>query len=158
MRRRPFVARSREDWAYQNDGRLAPSSVSRHPGRQLSSCETHAQSLSDVLCFPGLFGVRCKRSESSRIQGSYGQPKVVRLTHRIAKILSAHKVSWIVFAIQETGYSKYTIAIGASWVATESNCEMLEHIFLAHQVEAVDTPKSLILTGRCGEDDGRCGY
>ena len=96
--------------------------------------------------------VRCKRSGERRIQRSYGQPKVVRLMHRIAKILSTHKVSRIVFAIQETGYSKYTIAIGASWVATERNCKMLEHIFLAHQVEAIDTPKSLILTGRCGED------
>jgi hypothetical protein len=35
---------------------------------------------------------------------------------------------------------------------------MLERIFLAHQVEAVDAPKSLILTGRCREDDSRRGH
>src|SRR5271170_7066210 len=78
--------------------------------------------------------------------------------YRIDKILSAHEVSWIVFAIQEAGYSKYTIAIGASWVATESNCEMLELIFLTHQIEAVDTPKSLVFIGRCGEDGSSRGY
>jgi hypothetical protein len=64
----------------------------------------------------------------------------------------------MVFAIQETRYSEYTVAIAAGWVATKGSCDLLEYIFLTHQVEAAGTPKSLIPTGRCGKDHRRSGY
>src|SRR5277367_5284428 len=62
---------------------------------------------------------QAKALRERQIQWSYGQPKVVRLIHQIAKILSANKVSWVVLAIQEARYTKDAIAVSACRIAPE---------------------------------------
>src|ERR1700761_155887 len=83
------------------------------------------------------------------------QPKVMGSPDGIVGILDGNSMCWIVFAIQETGDAKDTVAIGASRIAAEGNGEQFKRLFLTHRVESFDPPEDLILAGRCRDNRGR---
>src|ERR1700733_13637770 len=83
------------------------------------------------------------------------EPEVGGSPDGIAGIFDRDAVRWIILAIQETGQPENAVAVGASGIAAEGDGEQLEGAFLRSEVEAFDSPKYLILSGGCGENDAR---
>ena len=105
MRRRQCVARNREDWVYRNDGKLAPASVSRHPGRRRVPAKPTPNRSPNVLCLRVVSGSGVDAQRALSIEGDRGQAESRSdYSTESPKYSTRHKVSRIVFAIQESGY------------------------------------------------------
>jgi hypothetical protein len=104
-----------------------------------------------------LFGpyLPCNSAEREHgIRGGIVEVKIRRVPSQIAGVFDRDRMGGRILSIQESGDAKHPVAVRASGIAAEGNGEQLEDSFLPPKVEAIDMPKHLILTRRCGQNCG----
>ena len=85
------------------------------------------------------------------------QMKVCWAVGAVTQILNGDNVRGIILAISEAWHAENTIAVGAGGIAAEGEGQNFQCTFLPLEIEAIDPPEHLILTGRSRENDVRSG-
>src|SRR5208337_4587397 len=85
------------------------------------------------------------------------KPKIGWTVDRIGWVFDCDRMRRRILPVEETGDAQHPVTVGASGIAAEGLGDQLERLFLALEVEASDSPESLVFARRSRDDSGRRG-
>src|SRR5579875_3801169 len=83
------------------------------------------------------------------------QPEVTGSPDGIVGIFDGDAVGRIVLLVQEAGDAEHPVTVRAGRVAAKGESKQFQRLFLTLEIEALDAPKDLILTGRRRQNRSR---
>src|ERR1700678_3150973 len=85
------------------------------------------------------------------------QTEVIDIPSGMAWVFDRDGIRRIVLAIEESWQAKHAVAVRAGGIAAKGDGKQFQGAFLLFEAEAVNSPKDLVLTERCGDDCVRRG-